>query len=92
VTLRALYIGCLQDQSSIMGDPATIAKLRGLPVEERLRLMEEVWESLGDAPQVDVPNWHRDELEARNKAHGADPGSARAWSEVKAEILSALGE
>lgn len=75
-----------------MGDQATIAKLRSLPVEERLRLIEEVWESLGDAPQIDVPDWHRDELDVRNKAHGADPGAARAWSEVKAEILSALSE
>jgi putative addiction module component (TIGR02574 family) len=75
-----------------MSDRATIAKLRRVPVEERLRLMEEVWESLGDAPQLEVPDWHREELEARERAHGANPQAARSWGEVKDEILGALGK
>lgn len=76
-----------------MTDQATIAKLRQMPVEERLRLMEEVWASLADAPErLGVPDWHRTELDARQAAHRADPAAARPWSDVKAEILDSLGK
>lgn len=76
-----------------MSDQATITKLRQLLVDERLRLMEEVWASLADAPdQLAVPDWHRDELDKRTAAHRADPAVARPWPEVKAEILRALGK
>ena len=76
-----------------MNDQATIARLRQLPVDERLRLMEEVWASLSDAPeQLEVPDWHRAELDARVEAHRADPAAARPWPEIKAEILRSLGK
>lgn len=76
-----------------MSDQSTIDKLRQLPVEERLRLMEDVWSSLSDgAEELEMPAWHREELEARIDAHRADPAAARPWDEVKADILRALGK
>jgi putative addiction module component (TIGR02574 family) len=76
-----------------MNDQATIAKLRALPVDERLRLMEEVWASLSDAPgELEIPDWHRTELDARLEAQRADPIASRPWPEVKAEILRSLGK
>ena len=74
-----------------MADQATIAKLRELPLEEHLRLMEEVWASLSDAPDgLEVPDWHREELDARTDAHREDPEAARPWQDVKVEILRLL--
>lgn len=71
-----------------MNDRATIAKLRELPMEERLRLMEEVWASLSDASDgLEVPDWHREELDARFDSHRKDPEAARPWHDVKVEIL-----
>lgn len=74
-----------------MTDQATIAKLRELPMEQRLRLMEEVWASLSDAPDgLEVPDWHRQELDARADAHRENPEVARPWHDVKGEILRKL--
>lgn len=76
-----------------MNDQATIARLRQIPVDERLKLMEEVWESLRDSPsQLEVPDWHRAELDARMEAPRDEGAGARSWPEVKAEILRALGK
>jgi putative addiction module component (TIGR02574 family) len=65
----------------------TIEKLKHMPVSERLRLLEDVWSSLADQPEaLGVPDWHRDELDARLAAHRNDPSAARAWADVKAEL------
>ena len=37
-----------------------------LPVSERLRLVEAVWDSIAaEAASVPVPDWHREELDRR---------------------------
>ena len=64
------------------------AELIALPVAERLRAMEALWESLcRDAPEhLLSPSWHASVLDARAKAldSGADPTSA--WADVKQRI------
>lgn len=76
-----------------MNDQATIAKLKQLPVDERLRLMEDVWSSLSETPEeLAIPTWHRDELEQRIAAHRDDPAVAKSWLDIKAEILHSLGK
>jgi putative addiction module component (TIGR02574 family) len=73
-----------------MNEQLTPEKIRQLSVAERLRLIEDVWTSLSEAPEkIEVPEWHRAELEARLAAHELDPFSARPWAEVKANILRA---
>ena len=67
------------------------AKLQELSVSERLQLIEDVWASLCESPEtVDVPDWHRAELDKRLAAHERDPGAATPWDEVKADILASL--
>ncbi|MEQ1696275.1 MAG: addiction module protein [Hyphomicrobiaceae bacterium] len=69
----------------------TPAQIRQLPVSDRLRLIEELWDSLDEeADELPVPEWHKAELDKRLDAHGANPGAARPWDEVKADILSSL--
>ena len=54
-----------------------------LPPDQRLRLVEDIWESLAASPaDVPVPDWHRELLDERL----ADPGEqpARTWDEVQA--------
>lgn len=75
-------------QLSLMNDQLTPRDLRQLSVTDRLRLIEDVWDSLRQHPDtLQVPDWHRVELDARLQAHVGDPVSARPWSEVKTEIL-----
>lgn len=61
--------------------------LRQLPVPERLRLMEELWASLVERLEgLDVPAWHRHELDTRLKAHDAAPSDTVDWAKAKAEL------
>ena len=49
-----------------MTSKALLDGILRLPVEERLELIEEIWDSLAaDADQVPVAEWHRRELERR---------------------------
>ena len=74
-----------------MNKHVAAGKLQELSVAERLQLMEDIWASLCAAPdKLDVPDWHRSELDGRMAAHGRDPAAARPWAEVQAEILDAL--
>jgi len=69
----------------------TVTKLRELPVAERLRLLEDVWESLSDPPEaVDMPEWHRAELDRRIESRQQHPGGLLSWDAVKADILKDL--
>ncbi len=46
--------------------PALLEEVLQLPAAERLRLVEDVWDSLvASAEEIPVPDWHRAELEAR---------------------------
>jgi putative addiction module component (TIGR02574 family) len=51
-----------------------LEEINKLPVEERLRLVEEIWESIrSDSEAVPLTPEQRDELERRLAAHRADP-------------------
>jgi len=74
-----------------MNNQLTPEEIRRLSVDERLRLIEDVWASLSEVPEkVDVPDWHRAELDKRLAAYGQDPSAAQPWSEAKADILRAM--
>ena len=62
-----------------------------LGVEERLDLIEEIWDSL-DAVSDAVPltDAQRAELERRFKDDEADPDDVASWEAVKAATLSRL--
>jgi len=49
-----------------------------LPPEERLQLLEDIWNSLAaDAGQIPVPDWHKRELDRRS----ANPSPQHTTSE-----------
>lgn len=56
-----------------------------LSVPDRLRLMEEIWESI-PAQELPVPESHRQELDRRLAACDADPTGGSPWEEVKARL------
>lgn len=64
-------------------------ELRKLPVEDRLQLLEDVWASLCETPEkVDIPEWHRRELDRRMADQKALEEGASAWPDVRDKILS----
>ena len=61
-----------------------------LPPSERLKLVEEIWDSLAATPQdVPVPDWHKEELDRR--LDKPTPGAGESWDEVRAKLRGKRG-
>ncbi len=66
-------------------------ELLQLPVCERLRLVEAIWESIAECPeQLDLTEDQREELDRRLEAYRKDPDAGSPWAEVKARVLARL--
>ena len=68
-----------------MTRPALLDEILHLPAAERLRLVEDIWDSLtASTTDVPVPDWHREELDRRL----ADPTEQATISadELKARL------
>jgi len=58
-----------------------------LSVQERLDLIEQIWDSLPPEVQpAEVPEWHLAELSRRRAAADAAPGQGKPWREVLARF------
>lgn len=56
-----------------------------LPPDERLQLLEDIWDSLAVTPEdVPVPESHRAELDRR--LDHAVPGPGLSWDEVRKKL------
>jgi putative addiction module component (TIGR02574 family) len=65
-----------------------LAELRALPVEERLKLIEELWDSIdiaADAPPV--PDWHREEIDRRLDRLDSDVSIGASWPDIRRRIV-----
>ncbi len=72
-----------------MNDHVPPANLQQLTVAEKLRLMEDIWASLCEAPErLDVPAWHREELDRRLDSRAGN--AASSWADAKQDILKGL--
>jgi putative addiction module component (TIGR02574 family) len=62
-------------------------EIRSLSVADRLRLLEEIWDSLVEMPEaIPVTDAQRKELARRRRAHARNPSAARSWAEVRARL------
>jgi putative addiction module component (TIGR02574 family) len=60
-----------------------------LSVQERLDLIEQIWDSLPGAVAPDeVPEWHKEVLTKRLAEAEANPGGGVPWREALAAIRS----
>jgi putative addiction module component (TIGR02574 family) len=59
-----------------------------LPTEDRLELLELIWDSIADERGVPtpIPDWHLRELQQRIAAADADPSAGIPWEEVRARL------
>jgi putative addiction module component (TIGR02574 family) len=58
-----------------------------LSVEDRLELIEELWDSLAATPEaIPVTEAQRRELARRRRAHARNPSAAKSWEEVRAKL------
>jgi putative addiction module component (TIGR02574 family) len=64
-----------------------LTEILALPVGERMRLVEVIWDSLAAAQEaLPLAQWQRDELDQRLAEFDADPQSGAAVEEVFARI------
>ncbi|MCR4412815.1 MAG: addiction module protein [Thermoguttaceae bacterium] len=64
-----------------------IAELLQLSVDERLEIVERVWESLASSGQtIPVPDWHLEELDRREEMQQRNPVAMLSWEEVKQRL------
>ena len=62
-----------------------------LGVEERLKLVEEIWDSIAaDSAAVALTDAQRAELDRRIADHEANPNDVVPWEDVKASISERL--
>jgi putative addiction module component (TIGR02574 family) len=68
-----------------------VADLFELPVAERLRLIELLWDSIAAEPEaVSIPDELKAELDRRLADFEADPEGGSSWEEVRSRILRRL--
>ncbi len=59
-----------------------------MPLEQRIQLVEDIWDSIAELPEaLNVPEWHKGELEKRLERYHADPSQGTPWQEVRDKIL-----
>jgi putative addiction module component (TIGR02574 family) len=58
-----------------------------LPVDERLAIMEKIWESIQDNEDTNVPDWHLEILRERFEKHKSSLTEGKSWEEVKRRLL-----
>ena len=65
----------------------SISELLKLPVAERIKLVEAIWNSIAAAPEaLKLTQAEREELDRRWEAYERDPSLGSPWAEVRARI------
>ena len=65
----------------------SVADILELPVQERIQLVELIWESIAAFPQaIAVSQELKSDLDARLVEFERDPEAGYAWDQVKAQL------
>lgn len=71
-------------------NPISISDLLGLPVQDRIHLVEAIWDSIAEVPEaVELSDIQRSELDKRLAAFEKNPSAGSPWPEVRARITQA---
>lgn len=67
-----------------------VAEILELPVAERVRIVEAIWDSISAVPEaLPLTQWQREELDRELAEYEADPESGSSLEEVFARIRRA---
>jgi putative addiction module component (TIGR02574 family) len=68
--------------------PINLTDVLALPIAERLKLVEAIWDSIAEIPEaIAVTPAQQAELDRRLDEYLRDPTSGSPWPEVKARLL-----
>jgi putative addiction module component (TIGR02574 family) len=66
----------------------SLADVLELSVSERIKLVEDIWDSIAEVPQsVSLTTAQREELDRRLEDYKAHPDDGSPWETVKSRIL-----
>ena len=67
---------------------AQISELLHLPVEERMALMDALWDSVLQSVEGSpkIPDWHKKELDRRMAAASGSQLPGRVWEDVEKDL------
>jgi len=63
-----------------------------LTTDDKLALVEEIWDSIPDADAAPLTEAQREELERRIADHEANPNDVVPWDDVKASVTGRLSK
>jgi len=67
-----------------------VAEILALPIDERVRLVEAIWDSISAVPEaLPLTNWQKEELDRRLAEFEANPDAGSSLEEVFARIRRA---
>lgn len=62
----------------------TPSEIKQLSVSERLRMVEEIWDSIAaDQEMMEVTEAQKNALDRRIASHNAAPGQGKSWEEIR---------
>ena len=65
----------------------TLEEVLQLPVPERIRIVEAIWDSIADAPEaLELSDEQKAELDRRLEDLEENPGGGSTWTEVRDRI------
>lgn len=65
----------------------TLQEVLQLPVPERIRIVEAIWDRIVDNPEgVELTDEQKAELDRRLEALEKNPGEGCSWAEVRARV------
>ncbi len=68
---------------------ADFPQIRELSVSEKLLLVEELWSEIASRSDlIEIPDWHKRELDQSLEDYKLSPQEGSSWAEVKSRILS----
>jgi putative addiction module component (TIGR02574 family) len=66
----------------------TASDIAQMPIQQRIQLVEDIWDSIAELPDaVEIPEWHKEELDKRLAAYHASPSDGSPWKDVKKRIF-----
>ena len=69
----------------------SIAEIRQLPLNEKLQIMEALWEDLRSHTEHEpIPDWHKTILDERKAAVESGQEEVIDWEEAKARLRDGL--
>jgi putative addiction module component (TIGR02574 family) len=66
----------------------SLAEILQLSPEERIQLVEDVWDSIAESPEaIPISDTQRIELDRRRAEYQRNPGGGLDWQKVRARLL-----